>query len=101
MKLAVAGDSAGVNLAQQIADYLKERDDLDVSEVSNPPNGGTEFYAELSDRVCSGITNGTYDRAILVCGTGIGVLIAVLGGAWRLTDSRHRLRLDRLSAPSR
>ena len=31
--------------------------------------------------------------------TGLGVLLAVLGFAWRLTDDRHRLRLDRLGAP--
>ena len=31
--------------------------------------------------------------------TGLGVLIAVGGGLLRLTDSRHRLRLDRLAAP--
>lgn len=29
--------------------------------------------------------------------TGLGVLLAVLGSVYRLTDSRHRLRLDRLS----
>jgi putative ABC transport system permease protein len=28
--------------------------------------------------------------------TGLGLLMAILGGAWRLTDSRHRLRVDRL-----
>jgi len=33
-------------------------------------------------------------------GTGLGVLTAVLAGARRLTDGRHRLRLDRLSAPT-
>lgn len=31
-------------------------------------------------------------------GTGLGALAAVLGGARRLTDHRHRLRLDRLEA---
>ena len=30
--------------------------------------------------------------------TGIGVFAAVYAGAWRLTDARHRLRLDRLAA---
>lgn len=30
--------------------------------------------------------------------TGLGVLGAVAGSAWRLTDARHRLRLDRLGA---
>jgi putative ABC transport system permease protein len=28
--------------------------------------------------------------------TGLGVLMAVLGSVYRLTDERHRLRLDRL-----
>lgn len=32
--------------------------------------------------------------------TGMGVLLAVLGGITRLTDERHRLRLDRLLQPS-
>lgn len=32
-------------------------------------------------------------------GTAFGAVAAVLGGAWRLTDSRHRLRLERLSSP--
>lgn len=32
--------------------------------------------------------------------TGLGVLMSVLGGAFRLTDERHRLRLERLE-PSR
>jgi len=30
--------------------------------------------------------------------TGIGVFAAVYAGAWRLTDARDRLRLDRLAA---
>lgn len=34
---------------------------------------------------------------LIAGGTGIGALAAVLGGAWRLTDHRHRLRLDRLT----
>lgn len=33
---------------------------------------------------------------LIAGGTAIGALAAVLLGAWRLTDSRHRLRLDRL-----
>ena len=31
--------------------------------------------------------------------TGLGSVAAVLGGVYRLTDNRHRLRLDRLGAP--
>ncbi len=74
MKLAVAGDSAGEGLAKILAEHLKTR--FDVSEVSHTENGPDAYYANLSDRVGSGIINGTYDKAILVCGTGIGVCIS-------------------------
>jgi putative ABC transport system permease protein len=35
---------------------------------------------------------------LIAGGTGLGTLAAVLGGARLLTDHRHRLRLDRMSA---
>jgi putative ABC transport system permease protein len=38
---------------------------------------------------------------IISAGTGFGALIAVWAGSRRLFDDRHRLRLDRLSKPSR
>lgn len=34
---------------------------------------------------------------LIAGGTGLGVLAALGGAAWRLTDERHRLRLDRLA----
>lgn len=74
MKLAIAGDSAGEGLAKVLAEYLKTKHD--VSEVSRTEAGPDAFYANLSDRVARGVLDGTYDRAILVCGTGIGVCIA-------------------------
>lgn len=74
MKLAVAGDSAGEGLAKLLAEHLKDR--FEVSEVSRTDAGPDAFYANLSDRVASGVVDGTWDRAILVCGTGIGVAIA-------------------------
>lgn len=74
MKIAVAGDSAGEGLARELADYLSAR--FDVAEISHTNSGPDPFYATLSDRVAGQVVDGTYDRAILVCGTGIGVCIA-------------------------
>lgn len=74
MKIAVAGDSAGEALAKVLAEYLAER--FDVSEVSRTKDGPDAFYANLSERVANQVLDGTYDRAILCCGTGIGVCIA-------------------------
>lgn len=74
MKLAIAGDSAGEGLTKVLADHLKDRHD--VHEISRTDAGAEAFYANLSDRVASAVVSGEYDRAILVCGTGIGVCIA-------------------------
>lgn len=74
MKLAIAGDSAGEGLAKVLADHLKDKHQ--VAEISRTDEGPDAFYANLSDRVASQVKDGTYDRAILVCGTGIGVCIA-------------------------
>ncbi|TAL73854.1 MAG: RpiB/LacA/LacB family sugar-phosphate isomerase [Burkholderiaceae bacterium] len=74
MKLAIAGDSAGAGLAHVLAEHLKER--FEVFEVSTNASDPNEFYANLSDRVASGVIRGDYERAILVCGTGIGVSIS-------------------------
>ncbi|ANH05473.1 RpiB/LacA/LacB family sugar-phosphate isomerase [Shinella sp. HZN7] len=74
MKLAIAGDSAGEGLARVLADHLKDRHE--VHEVSRTDVGPDAFYANLSDRVASAVIAGEYDRAILVCGTGIGVCIS-------------------------
>ncbi len=74
MKIAVAGDSAGEGLAQVLADYLSAR--YEVSEISRTDAGPDPYYANLADRVASAVMDGTYDRAILCCGTGIGVCIA-------------------------
>jgi ribose 5-phosphate isomerase B len=74
MKIAVAGDSAGEGLAKILADYLKDKHE--VSEVSHTEAGPDPFYANLADRVANDVLGGKYERAILICGTGIGVCIS-------------------------
>ncbi|MDR3494507.1 MAG: RpiB/LacA/LacB family sugar-phosphate isomerase [Ancalomicrobiaceae bacterium] len=92
MKIAVAGDSAGEGLAHVLAEYLAAR--FDVSEVSHPESGRDPFYANIADRVASAVMQGTYDRAILVCGTGIGMSI----GANKVRGIRAALTHDTYSA---
>lgn len=74
MKLAIAGDSAGEGLARILAEHFKDR--YDVSEISHTPQGADPFYADMADRVASAVARGDYDRAILICGTGIGVAMS-------------------------
>ncbi len=74
MKIAIAGDSAGEGLAKVLALHLSEKHD--VAEISRTEAGAESFYATLADRVANDVLARTYERAILVCGTGIGVCIA-------------------------
>jgi ribose 5-phosphate isomerase B len=74
MKIAVAGDSAGEPLAKVLAEHLSKSHD--VSEISRTQEGPDPFYANLSDRVANAVLAGEYDRAILCCGTGIGVAMS-------------------------
>lgn len=74
MKIAVAGDSAGEGLARILADHLASTHN--VVEMSRTEVGPDAFYADLADRVASAVIAGEFERAILVCGTGIGVCLS-------------------------
>lgn len=71
MKIALAGDSAGKPLADALEAHLKASG---KHEISNLTAGG--FYADLAAGVAKRVKSGEFDRAILCCGTGIGVCIA-------------------------
>ena len=76
MRIAVAGDGAGEDLARTLAEFLTGRDGLEVEEASRVDGAPDDYYANLADRIGSGVLDGRWDRAILVCGTGIGVAMS-------------------------
>jgi D-erythrulose 4-phosphate isomerase len=71
MKIALGADSAGKPLIDVIEAHLKTKGEHEVSNLSQ-----SGFYADLSASVAGEVVNGKFDRAILCCGTGIGVSIA-------------------------
>lgn len=71
MKLALGADSAGKPLLDVIAVHLAARPDLDVVDLSRDG-----YYAELAATIGQELVDGKFDRAILFCGTGIGVCIS-------------------------
>jgi RpiB/LacA/LacB family sugar-phosphate isomerase len=71
MRIALGADSAGKPLIDVIEGYLRDKGEHQVSNLSRPG-----FYAELSAAVAMEVMAGRYDRAILCCGTGIGVCIS-------------------------
>ena len=76
MRIALGGDSAGEPLVKVLTAYLNEKGEHRAVDLSKPDDGSAEFYAGLSDRVARKVLDGEYDRAILCCGTGIGVSIS-------------------------
>lgn len=71
MKIALAGDSAGKPLADIIEAHLKSKGEHQVANLSK-----SGFYADMAAGVARDVAAGAYDRAILCCGTGIGVAIS-------------------------
>ncbi|HEX4767530.1 MAG TPA: RpiB/LacA/LacB family sugar-phosphate isomerase [Lichenihabitans sp.] len=76
MKIVLGADSAGQPLLQIIVKHLAGRADLEVVDVSAPPGGKAEFYAETAERAAKAVADGAFDRGVLFCGTGIGVAIS-------------------------
>ena len=74
MRIAIAGDRPGQPLAHMLAEHLKDR--FEVFELSQAETGRDLYYAEIADRVATSVLGGQYDRAILICGTGIGMSIS-------------------------
>lgn len=89
MKIALGGDSAGKPLIDVIEAHLRAKAEHEISNLSQ-----SGFYAELSAKVAGAVIDGTYDRAILCCGTGIGVCIA----ANKIAGIRAALTHDTYSA---
>ena len=75
MKIAVAGDHAGFPLKTFLASYLKtlghKVEDLGTDSPDVPVDY-PDFAAKAADAVLQGRTN----RAIVVCGSGVGACVA-------------------------
>ena len=71
MKIAIGADSAGKPLLDVIAAHLAGKQGIEVSDLSQ-----SGYYADLSKVVGESVLDGRNDRAILCCGTGIGVCIS-------------------------
>jgi len=71
MKIAVGADSVGKPLLDVIAAHLAQRPGVTVADLSEPG-----FYADIAAKVGKAVLAGQYERAVLFCGTGIGVCMS-------------------------
>ena len=73
MKIALASDHAGYELKKSVTDYLSENG-IQYEDFGCGPNERVDYvdYAEKAvEKICTGVCK----KAILVCGTGLGMAI--------------------------
>ena len=75
MRIALAADHAGFPLKQELAGWLRDQghDVLDLGTNS----GESVDYPEYGTRLARAVAGGEVERGIAVCGSGIGISIAV------------------------
>ena len=92
MKIAVGCDHGGLHLKQEIKELLSTLG----HEVEDFGTHSTEScdYPDIAEPVAHAVVDGTADRGILICGTGIGIGIA----ANKIAGARAALCHDTFSA---
>ncbi|MDQ0269267.1 ribose 5-phosphate isomerase B [Cytobacillus purgationiresistens] len=74
MKVAIASDHGGINIREELKGLLEE---LGIEYVDFGCECNTSVdYPDFALPVAEKVANGEFDKAILVCGTGIGMSIA-------------------------
>ena len=69
--IAVAADDAGAPLKERLAYWLHQQG----YEVKDFGNGTDQDYPDVAAQVAEAVARGEHDRALLVCGTGLGMAI--------------------------
>ena len=75
MRIALAGDHAGFLLKQELAEWLGAEGHA-VTDLGTH-SGDSVDYPEFGLKLASAIAGGEADRGVAVCGSGIGISIAV------------------------
>lgn len=75
MKLAIASDHAALALKAELAAWLGEQGH-DVADLG-PYDGASVDYPDYGYKLAEAIASGAAERGIALCGSGIGISIAV------------------------
>ena len=75
MKIAIASDHAAFELKGQLADWLRE-EGHEVTDLGTDSTASVD-YPDFGARLAEHVAAGKSERGIALCGTGIGISIAV------------------------
>ncbi len=73
MKIALASDHAGFELKEKVRGYLEEKEISCLDFGCGP--GEVVDYVDYGVAAMESVTSGECDRAILFCGTGLGMAV--------------------------
>jgi ribose 5-phosphate isomerase B len=73
MKIAIGCDHAGVSMKNEITPVLEELN-LEWEDFGTKDEESVD-YPDFGEKVSEAVSNGSVDRGILICGTGIGMSI--------------------------
>ncbi|WP_327705954.1 RpiB/LacA/LacB family sugar-phosphate isomerase [Streptomyces decoyicus] len=71
-RIAIGADGAGTVMKEAMTAYLAEHG-YPVTDMSAT---AAEDYPDVAERVARSVARGEHERAVLICGTGIGMAIA-------------------------
>ena len=72
MKIAIDCDDAAVTLKAVIVDHLKAQG-ADITDLDYSASREDPYYPEIGYNLALKIQDGSFDRGILICGTGLGM----------------------------
>jgi ribose 5-phosphate isomerase B len=75
MRIAIASDHAALELKSLLADWLKEQGH-EVADLG-PFDTTSVDYPDYGYKLANAIADGSADRGVAICGSGIGISIAV------------------------
>ena len=75
MRIAIASDHAALSMKAELREWLLDAGH-DVADLG-PESGDSVDYPDFGYRLASVVADGTADRGIALCGSGIGISISV------------------------
>ena len=92
MKITIGSDHAGYRMKETVVAHLHGKG-IEVDDVGTLSEESVD-YTDFANKVAAKVSDGTFERGILICGTGLGMSMA----ANRFRGVRAALANDLFSA---
>lgn len=74
MRVAIGSDHGGLDLKETVISVLRELQ-VEVEDLGTYSKESCD-YPDYAQKVAEGVASGTFEKGVLICGTGIGMSIA-------------------------